>query len=488
MKHTIVFFMLFTTVFSVWADDYDFSGLQGLRDKKGNVYFEISGYDIFTTVSKGKSTELQTINRIKKQYKIRNIQAEYSDAKRTTPNYIIEAEQSGDKNPSVKSSRIFYLLQKSEKEIAIVSFYTINQRDIILEKEFINAFEEKSLEEYISDDWTGEAISFLGRNITLGTACQWRSPHNLFYGGGQISWSEFASAESAGLDLDARIAANNQGDYTILSEDYIEVIFEAVPTIACRIVYKLKSYYAPLIVYYVTQEVRGKHISCVMSNYGINRNDYGLSPLIQQFMSIPNPPGWAHNRFDIPQYEESPRYRRIYPWPVNFQFRLGSVLPLGNLNRIFQLAPSFDFYMGIPLKEKMSIDFGFLMAFPVNPRTFDFTYRNEVSETKMRSLVSGNLRYSYSHKLNNAFSCKTYAGVGFSMLYTDLVEKITDDNQKIYHDITTFDLLGGVQLKYKRVGCFIEYHRAPFSNSPKVANNFGNSFLSIGFTCFLGGF
>ena len=486
MKHAIAFFIFFTSGFFIWAVDYDFSRLQGLRDKKGNIYFEISGYDIFATASKGKANDLQTINRIKKQYKIQNIQAEYSDTKRTAPNHIIEAEQAVEKNPSIKASRIFYLLQKSEKEIAIVSFYTINQRDIILEKEFINAFEGNSLEEYISDNWTGDAISFLGRNIDLGTACQWQGPHSLAYRGGQISWSEFASAESAGLDLDARIAANNNGDYTLLAEDYIEVMFEDIPTIACRMVYKSKSYYAPLVVYYLTQEVRNKHISCVLSNYGVNRNDYELSPLLQQFMSIPNPPDWAHNRFDIPQYEELPQERWHYPWLTTFEFRLGSVLPLGNLNRVFLFAPSFDCYIGIPVKDKMSIDLGILAAFPVKPRSFDFTHRNEVFETKMTALVSVNLCYGYWHKLNEALSCKTYAGIGFSQLTTDLLKEITNDNRKIYHNVSVFNLLGGVQLKYKRVGCFIEYRRSPFSGSSKVANNFGNSYLNLGFTYYLG--
>ena len=487
MKWIFTLFIFFVSGFYIFANDYDFSALHGLRDENGNIYFEISGYEIFCSSVKGKLNDPKTLEKFKNEQKIKDIQADYSDPKLIFPNQIIETEQVLEKNPVLKYSQVFYLFPQSDNEIKYLVFQTLNQRDILLERDFINAFLEEKLERYISDDWITNSISFLGRSVQLGTACQWIAPHNLSGSGGQIIWSEFLSAESAEFDLDTRIAADSESSFAILSEDNIDILFEGVPTIAYRVVYMEKIAYNPLIVYYIAQAVRDRYVSCTMSNYGINRNDCKLSPLLQQFMSIPDLPDWAKNKLDTPQYEDSANdMESFYPdWTPNFEFRLGSVFPLGRLNNIFRYAPSFDLFMCFPLKQKMSIDIGIFLSFPIGRNSFDFTYQGETFETKASPLVGASLRYRYQHTIRKDLSCYTYMGAGFSSLFTDLVKEINYNNEKIYHSIETFDLYGGIQLIYKRLGYFIEYHRTPFSNSSKVANNFGDSFLNTGFTYYL---
>jgi len=481
MKRIFWLFILFIPGLYTFADDYDFSALQGLRDKQGNIYFEISGYDIFCSSFKGKMNSLQTIDNFKKRQKIKGIQAEYSDSNLPLPNKIIETDRPLEKNPKFKYNQVFYLFSKSEDDVNYVVFQTLNQRDISLEKEFISAFLDEKLSEYISDDWTGESISFAGKVVQLGTACQWRSPHNLFFRGGQISWSEFSSAEKADSDLNTHIAANDVDSTAVLSKDFIEVIFEGVPTIACRVAYMAKGRYYPLIVYYLTQEIGDRYVSCVMSNYGYNRNDYELSPLLQQFMSIPSPPDWAYNQFDIPQYEDVEDQSNQW-WTTNIELRLGSVFPSGNLSHNFQFAPSLDFFLCFPVKQKMSIDLGMMLSFPTGRKPFDYTYKGETSETKASGLVDGSLRYRYRHTISKNLFCYTYCGIGVSSLSTDLLKEIDSDNRKTYYSVEGLDLFGGIQLNYKKLGWFIEYHRTTFSNSSKVANDFGNSFLNTGFT------
>jgi len=488
MKRLLLLFILFVPAIYIFAGDYDFSALQGLRDKKGNIYFEISGYDIFYSSMAGKVNDLQTRAKFKKQHTIKGIQTEYSNPDLGLPNHVIETVQPLEKNPNLKSNQIFYLFSQKENEIKYIVFQTINQRDTLLEKEFIKAFLEEELANYISDDWTGESISFAGRTVQLGTACQWRSPHNLFCKGGQISWSEFLSAESAEADLNLRIVANNKDSTAILSQDYIEIVFEELPTIALRVSYLQKNSYYPLIVYYVTQEIRGKYISCIMSNYGYNRNDYELSSLLQQFMSIPSPPAWAYNRFDIPQYEKPSSKSATNEWKgLNFEIRSGAAFPLGNLNRIFQFAaPSFDLIMGFSIKQNISIDCGLMVAAPAKKRPFNYTDRGETFETKARTLREYSLRYRYMHTLNKNISYITYIGIGMSSILTDLVKETTSDNQTVYQSVDALDLYAGVQLRYKKLGYFVEYHRSSFPNSSKVENNFGSSFLYTGFSYSLG--
>lgn len=71
--------------------------------------------------------------------------------------------------------------------------------------------------------------------------------------------------------------------------------FEGKPAVARRIVIKPEKSVAEfitrtpsriLVVYYVIQEVRGAYVSCILSHYVDNEEDYKLSPLLQEVMSI----------------------------------------------------------------------------------------------------------------------------------------------------------------------------------------------------------
>jgi hypothetical protein len=95
-------------------------------------------------------------------------------------------------------------------------------------------------------------------------------------------------------------------------------------------------------------------------------------------------------------------------------------------------------------------------------------------------LADFSLRYRYQHRLNKQLSCTPYFGAGVSFLQTDLLKGENREGEKTYHEITMPSFCGGVNFKYKKIGCFVEYHRTMFSLSSKVANNFGNSFLNIG--------
>jgi hypothetical protein len=483
---SVLSFLFLLLAFPLLAGEYDFSPLQGLKNSQGDIRFEMSGYDIFAGSFKGNINQAKTIAAFKRKYKIKNIQAEYTDPQFAVPHKIIEEKAPLQNNPDIKPDAVYYLFQQSEKEIKLISFQTLAQRDIFLEQEFVKAFLADSLNGYISEDWKGEAISFAGRTVELGNACAWRSPHNFSCKGGQISWSEFSSPESAGLYLDTRIAANNNQNLSILSKDYIEVLFEDVPTIAYRVAYKLKGSFYPLIVYYLEQEVRGRYLSCVMSNYGYNRNDYELSPLLQLFMSIPTVPDWAYNQFDVPELEapSTKEMKRLnaYGKPVHIEIRPGLMTPLGNLQNVFESAPMLDLFIGgYPVNPQMSIGIGIAFSFPVKPALFDLNYENVISEAKVRSVIQMSLRYRYNHSLKKDWMTSPYFGIGISSLNTNLIKQINDDGTKNYHAIDALDLYGGFSIKYKFIGCFVEYHHSAYSNSSKVINNFGNNSLNFGF-------
>ena len=486
----ILFLSLFSLVsFCMIANDFTSPALQGLQGKNGELYFEMSGYGIRVFSYKGKISSSKDIAKVKKKYKIQNIQAEYSDDQIGIQNAIIEYQSSLANNPEVILNEVFFLLQKAENEMTIIHFNTLNQRDIILEQDFVKAYLNDSLTDYISKDWNVETVSFAGKTIQLGNACGWRSPHNLYCKGGQISWSEFSSYETANLDLDARIAANNSPDYSILSEEDIDILFDGIPTVAYRIAYlSEKDYYrTPLIVYYVVTELRGRYISCTMSNYGYNRNDYELSPLLEQFMSIPEKPEWAYNSLDVPQYEDftEKQQERIDNQTPLWELRLGTLLPLGNLKNRYTVAPSIELFVGFPFGEKrnMAIDLGVQIGIPVQAKKFDYYYeknRRETDPTKATLLPRVNLRYRYQKTLSPNIFSTIYLGAGYGTLTTNLEDGVSSDGNKTYYEVGALNVYGGGSIRYKRIGCFVEYQYNPYNFSYKVDTNFGSSALNIG--------
>ena len=483
MKHVYFLLLFLIPGLYTFAGSYDFSALQGLRDKQGNIYFEISGYDIFCSSMKGEITNSETIAAFKRLQKIQDIQTEYSDSDFKFPNKIIEAKQPTEKNPAIEYNQAFYLFAISENDVDYIVFQTLNPRDISLEKEFINAFLDGNLSEYVSDNWTSDSISFAGRDIQLNSACQWKSPHNLFCkDDGQISWSEFPSAESASADLNAHIAINNGDLNTILSKSYIEVVFEGIPTTAYKVTYMEKNTSYPLTVYYISQKIRNRYVSCIMSNYGY-RDDHELAPLFRQFMGILSPPDeTAYNKPDTPpQYEETTNDASTPWWNPDIELHFGSVFPLGNLTQIFKYAPSANLFLCFPIKQKLSIDAGFMLSLPVKRHTFDYNYKGQTYKTKTTPLIGASLRYSYWQPLDKDFSLVPYLGVGLFSMTTDMGKRIDKDNQKTSFAIESMDFYGGFQLNYRQLGYFIEYHRTTLPMSYKVSNDFGHSFLNTGF-------
>ncbi|GHU62662.1 hypothetical protein FACS1894123_04010 [Bacteroidia bacterium] len=466
----------------VFADNYDFSALHGLRDEKGDIYFEISGYDILVSRLKGKINEKKTIDAFKKKQKINTVQAEYSDSQLGVPNLILETESLLDANSEIMSAQIYCLFQKAENEIAFISFQTLNQRDIILEQSFVKSCLDGSLSSYISDNWIADSVSFAGRTIHLGNDCEWQGPHNLSGKEGQISWSEFSTFEGADLDLDIHIATNGTKSFEILEEEDLEIVFEEIPTLAYRVVYKQKGDYTPLIVYYISQEVRGRYVSCILSNYGYNRNDYELSPLLKEFMDIPNPPEWADNPLDVHQYELPTEAEKeaAADRQVLIEIKPLILLPTGDLRKNYKAAPGLDFFIGGKVQKNMIVDIGFMIAKPVDLALFEYRYHKEVYNTNLRTQFGASARLRYQQPLKKNLFCSLYGGFGISAFETNQEKGIDNDGNKTYYGLTSTDFYYGLGCRYKFAGCFIEHHYAPYSMSRRVTDRFGKTFLSLG--------
>lgn len=475
-------FLLFGVVSSFsFAQVYDLSGLQGLKNKKGETFFELGGYDMFIYTEKGQLSNLKTIDKIKAAYHIGNVLAEYPDNKISVPNRIIEAERPLYSEKGSAAYQVCALLQLTEKEITVIYFETLNQRDILLEEQIITTYLQNQLAPYVSIDWTTRSIPLAGKQIQLGNSYGWEAPHDIYGDGGRIRWSEFTSMMSAELDINNRIDASFTNEMQILHEGDVKVLFDGVPTIAYRIVYRERyseTPFEPLIVYYIAEEIRGVYVSCLLSYYGRHINDYNLPPLLSKVMRVAEIPAII----DFPdEPEDDVYYHEEHKALLNmFEVQAGTWLPAGKLSRAFHVAPSIGLYIGYPFSDKMKLDIGAQLAFPINPQPFNFYNHDVRYETSSSVIIGFNIRFHYQQQLNENTYLTTYGGIGVNGITTDLEKEYYEEDEYDYYSCETLDLLGGVNLRYKKIGCFLEYHFVPYSISGKVKSSFGNSAFNMG--------
>jgi len=193
-----------------------------------------------------------------------------------------------------KTQSVYYVLQTEQGKIKVIGFSTLCDRAKAIEQEYFNAILANTLPKEIFTPMEVDKVKFSGREITLGPACHWMGVRNLQCPNmGQMNWSEFSNFERAKQMTEGQKALNSSlkmGD--VLEDTEIAIIFEGQPTIALKRKLKIK---IPklimggsniLIIYYVTTEVKGRYISCVLSHYtdDIGAND--LPPLLKEVMQL----------------------------------------------------------------------------------------------------------------------------------------------------------------------------------------------------------
>lgn len=469
----------------LFAQEYDFSFLHGLKSPKGDFHYEMSGNRIAVRKFTGSINNNKTYKKVKKEFGLKDseIIATYIDETLPVANRV-EMMQTSIEGSEAVSYSVLYLLQSSLQTGDAICFNFLHPRDVEFERVFIKEWLIDQFEDVTSSKLIADTIFIAGQIEILGNACVWAQPHNISFGGAQISWSEFSTLEAAVLEKELVIAKNNNTTASIIAEEELDVVFLGVPAIATRIVYMSNEYKyrLPLIVYYVATEVDGYYISSILSEYGVNRNDYELSYLLEAFMSIPELPYFAWNPYDVPMYEDYPEIL-VNRWNNRIHlFEIGGSLwiPLGDLTNVFGPSPALHITLGFPIKEVFAIDINAQFAFLLRQRDFNYFHDNITEETTASSLIHIGGRFRYQHKLGKDTYLNPYIGIGYHEFLTDLETEDSTPKEKDYHSFGTLDLSGGLILRYKGVGLFMEYHYSKYSRSKHIDKGFGHSGLNIG--------
>ncbi|MFV0469194.1 MAG: hypothetical protein ACK5MK_09745 [Dysgonomonas sp.] len=497
MKRLTALLFFLTSAFILFGQSENkLQGLHGLT-YKGSDYFEFAGNEISITTHKNKKLNAKDISWIKNKYNLKNVSLEYSDSSQSKPNRIIVSSNFQTDGHAININQTCYIFLTKNNEVETILFQTANARDTLAERQFLEAYNLNTIGNYATPCCNADSIDFAGRNIRLGSDCRWMSPHNVYCGNkGQVSWSEFSTFDEAVEDCKTRIKANEDDKSIVLSDEDLDIDFEGVPSVARRIVYlpveavydKKYSNYV-LVVYYVVEQVRGRYLSCVMSNYGQNRYDYHLGQLLAEVMTLNSVPDDAINNFDTNAIEELSN-EEINAWkgkntsrdyPFSFSVQAGALFPLGNLNSAFGTSPYVAAKFGVSdIKTGFRFDFGFGIGFPCNSSEFEYYDNGYSFPTKTSSILNISLWCGHEQKMMKNVYMEKYIGIGLGAMQTDTKKEVSDDEYDQWYSAETINLNLGVGIRYKKIGCFIEYNYAPYSIAGKVRSSYGNSYLTTG--------
>ena len=142
------------------------------------------------------------------------------------------------------------------------------------------------------------SINFAGRKITLGKSCHWMGINNVqcpYYG--QINWSVHKTLDDASQSVTNQyniIKVKRGGK--IISEEFVDVIFEGTEVKAKKVVYDFKGVASLLVgmsggktltIYFVASPGRQNFVSCIMSFWNNDSvNPSGLPPLLEEVMKL----------------------------------------------------------------------------------------------------------------------------------------------------------------------------------------------------------
>lgn len=276
------------TVFSAAGQTNVFQNAQGIKLEK-ITFYDSEGYLIFLQEFDYNFDE-KGINKVRKKYSISKNTPATEDAEFPEVKIFTTVDIKG----TSKTQTVYYLSSSGQGKIRVIGFSTFCDRDTNIERQYYQAIESGMLPDDILIPTLVDTIQFAGRSIDLGPACRWMGVRNLQCPNmGQMNWSEFTSLERAKQMIEGQKAQNSEmkmGD--VLEDNEIDIIFEGMPVKALRRKLKIK---IPqlimggsniLIIYYVTAEVRGRYVACVLSHYTDDIGAKKLPPLLSEVMEI----------------------------------------------------------------------------------------------------------------------------------------------------------------------------------------------------------
>lgn len=264
--------------------------LSGLK-VEGKAYLSLGQYEIFIE-SVTQDFTPKSIKKLKKKYGLKKVKKESVFYGINQENKVISKKEIFKEQ--FKELTTVYFIDMGN-QIDIISFKSIDFQDTLEEQEFVKLHLEKKIPETVFMKYPVSKVNFAGREIILNTACHWMNVNSIqcpYFG--QINWSLHRNLESAKKQTETQYQiSKRKGRIELISEEKVQIIFEGVETTAKRIKYKAKvpkfmmNGSNELVAYYVSEEVRGRFISCVLSHYTSDKlTESGVPALLEKVMKL----------------------------------------------------------------------------------------------------------------------------------------------------------------------------------------------------------
>lgn len=490
MGRFYLFMLILLPAFALYGKEIP-QDIQGFVNDNGEKLFHFDGYTIILNEMEGRLEDEATVRLIEKTYQLDHIRKRYVDSKLSVANKMMESTLSY-KNWPFPINQKCMLLQMKPDRITVLYLETFIAGNSGIEEKILKGFFDGKLKATITLGSTALNIRLVGKNIYLPANVEWVAPGKVMDEESQISWSEFWSASRAEQYLANQKVIDKLDNVEVVSEDKIKVLFDGMPVMSHRIVYRdlsdepVADY---LIAYYVEGVVRRRNVAGILSHYSNNESDYSLSPLLESVMQVVSVRGNEDYSFvgkktfeARNKYNEGNNYFNSY----RFEFQLGTMLPFGSLQDVFPVAPSLGFYVSIPVFYRVGLDGGGTAAIPVKSG-FDYYYSDGSTEhTKSTGILGASFRVRYLLHQTGGWLFSGYVGAGANCLFTNIPDEDSYDwETDTYNNnlsIVALDVFVGCNISYKKVGFFVEYHLTPYGSSNKVKYDFGKHLFNVGLT------
>ncbi len=296
-KQLLIFTIIISSFYSFsfeQTNDSLFSRLQALSNI-GIDFYNVDGIEI---TSQHINTEFSKKNIVRefRRYSIKEKDLNAGDSSIQSDNFYVAKSEKVYQNTIRQTS--YYFIEGKYKDIIAITFGAINKSDKKFEREFVKLILNYEIPKSVFEPLLIDSINFAGRKIALGKSCQWMGINNVqcpYYG--QMNWSVHKTLDDATQTVNNQynvIKAKKQGK--IISEEFVNVIFEGTEVKAKKAVYDFKGVTSLLVgmsgaktltIYFVAAPVRRNFVSCVMSFYNNDSvNPSGLPPLLEEVMKL----------------------------------------------------------------------------------------------------------------------------------------------------------------------------------------------------------
>ena len=293
MKYLVLFLL---TTCNLFAQEYKILERLVALDNNSKIWYNIDGYSITSEVFNYNFDE-KGLKKIFKKHSIKEDDLKTKDDSISKNNIVVhKTERLNDKLTQRNS---YYFVENSDKKITVIWFAKTSNEDFRMQRELTNLIIENKIPKSNFVSMQTNQINFGNRQIELANSCYWTFLNTVqcpYFG--EMNWSVHYSLE------DAKESVENQLEMTksrksgkILSEEFVDVEFENIPTKAKKVIYDFTGLTGALAgmsggksltIYYVAEKVRENYMSCVMSfwnNDEINP-ETKLPPLLEKVMKI----------------------------------------------------------------------------------------------------------------------------------------------------------------------------------------------------------